>query len=183
MAIAKALAALIMSGLMAVLGGYGITPDMPLVEEVVGVLIIAAPVYVKGRALICGFCWLLQKLRFAQKWSKGSRFRLKHCSILYRQHIRTTLKCHHRIDPEERTIAMYAATNVHISTEFYGSCLITSQPKSVSNMWVPYAFVAWREHGMVQFHRFPELDTLLFSTETEAISAGFLIGRSWADKL
>lgn len=78
---------------------------------------------------------------------------------------------------------MYAATNVHISTEFYGSCLITSQPKSVSNMWVPYAFVAWREHGMVQFHRFPELDTLLFSTETEAISAGFLIGRSWADKL
>ena len=46
MAIAKALAALIMSGLMAVLGGYGITPDMPLVEEVVQVLIIAAPVYV-----------------------------------------------------------------------------------------------------------------------------------------
>lgn len=50
MAIAKALAALIMSGLMAVLGGYGITPDMPLVEEVVEVLLIAAPVYVKGRA-------------------------------------------------------------------------------------------------------------------------------------
>ena len=43
MAIAKALAALIMSGLMAVLGGYGITPGMPLVEEVVEVLIIADP--------------------------------------------------------------------------------------------------------------------------------------------
>ena len=50
-------------------------------------------------------------------------------------------------------------------------------------MWVPYAFVAWRENGMVQFHRFPELDSLVFSTEAEALSAGFLTGRSWAATL
>ena len=78
---------------------------------------------------------------------------------------------------------MKAPKNVPIVTEFYGSCLITSQPKSVSNMWVPYAFVAWRENGMVQFHRFPELDSLVFSTEAEALSAGFLTGRSWAATL
>ena len=68
---------------------------------------------------------------------------------------------------------MYAATNVHISTEFYGSCLITSQPKSVSNMWVPYAFVAWREHGMVQFLRFPVLILWLVQVKQTFIAGYF----------
>jgi hypothetical protein len=44
MTFAKAIAALSMSGLMAVLGGFGITPDMPLVE-VIEILVIAATVY------------------------------------------------------------------------------------------------------------------------------------------
>ncbi len=66
---------------------------------------------------------------------------------------------------------------------FYGRCLITSHPKSVSNLWVPYAFVAWRENRKFQFHRFPELGHLFFSTEAEARSVGFAIARNWADGL
>src|SRR5688572_2539953 len=72
--------------------------------------------------------------------------------------------------------AMGAKKNVFIVTESYGSCLITSIPRSVSGVWVPFGFVAWRENGKVQYHRFPELDSLFFSTETEAIAAGFSTG-------
>lgn len=68
-------------------------------------------------------------------------------------------------------------------TEFYGRCLIRSHPKSVCNVWVPYAFLAWRQNGKFQFHRFPELDNLFFSTEAEALSVGFSTARSWADAL
>ena len=50
-------------------------------------------------------------------------------------------------------------------------------------MWVPFAFVAWRENGELHSHGFPELNNLFFSTETEARSAGFSTGRSWADAL
>ena len=67
---------------------------------------------------------------------------------------------------------MEAPKNGPIVTESYGRCLITSQPKSVSNMWVPFAFVVWRENGEVQLHRFSELDSFLFLTETEALQPG-----------
>ena len=78
---------------------------------------------------------------------------------------------------------MRAATNIPIVTESYGCCLITSLPRFVSTMWVPFAFVAWRQNGELHSHRFPELDNFFFSTETEARSAGFSTARSWADNL
>ena len=76
---------------------------------------------------------------------------------------------------------MRAATNTPIVTESYGCCLITSLPRFVSTVWIPFAFVAWRENGELHSHGFPELNNLFFSTETEARSAGFSTGRSWAD--
>jgi hypothetical protein len=83
---------------------------------------------------------------------------------------------------------MKAQTKDPLHTEFYGRCFITSQPKCVCNVWVPYAFVAWREYANgvstgVQVHRFPELDHLLFLTEAEAISVGFSTAQRWADTL
>jgi hypothetical protein len=44
MTIAKALTALVMTGLIALLGGLGITPDTPLVS-VIEILVTAAAVY------------------------------------------------------------------------------------------------------------------------------------------
>lgn len=72
---------------------------------------------------------------------------------------------------------------VTTDTEFYGRCFITSRPKSVCDVWVPYAFVARRENGKVQVHRFPELDDLLFLTEAEALSVGFSTAQHWAETL
>jgi hypothetical protein len=66
---------------------------------------------------------------------------------------------------------------------FYGRCLITSHPKCVCNLWVPYVFVAWRENGKFQFHRFPELGDYFFSSEAEAREVGFSIARNWVDVL
>lgn len=51
---------------------------------------------------------------------------------------------------------------VPLVTLSYGECLITSVPKSVTNMWVPYAFVVWREKGRVQFKRLSEFGDLVF---------------------
>jgi hypothetical protein len=49
-------------------------------------------------------------------------------------------------------------------------------------MWVPYAFVVWREKGRVQFKRLSEFGDLVL-TEAEALSAGFSAGRIWAKAL
>jgi hypothetical protein len=114
---------------------------------------------------------------------KRSRFRLKHCLLLDRQEISKSIIISITRDARRRGPfkTMEASNGAPVVTESYGGCLITSQPKSASNMWVPYAFVVWRKDGRVQFHRFPELDNLVFSTEKEALSAGFSTGRSWAD--
>ncbi len=78
---------------------------------------------------------------------------------------------------------MEAPKTVPMGTEFYGRCFITSHPKSVCDVWVTYAFVAWRENGKVEVHRFPELDELSFSTGEEALSVGFSTARRWTDAL
>ncbi len=70
-----------------------------------------------------------------------------------------------------------------MDTEFYGRFLITSHPKLVCDIWVPYAFVAWRENGKAQVHRFPQLDDLFLKTEAEALSIGFTTARTWAHAL
>ena len=68
-----------------------------------------------------------------------------------------------------------------MASEFYGGYLLTSRPRFDFNEWIPYAVVSWRERGELQFQKFHELETLSFSTESEALSFGFSAAHTWVD--
>lgn len=68
-----------------------------------------------------------------------------------------------------------------MAMQFYNGSLIISAPRRAPSTqnWIPYAFVSWLERGQYQFHRFPELRALTFTTEREALFVGFSVARSW----
>jgi hypothetical protein len=58
------------------------------------------------------------------------------------------------------------------------------EPKQdpASKDWLPHAFVTWRAEGGMEHHLFADLGRT-FAAKDEAVSFGFLVARTWTEKL